>query len=78
MYVKVDADGKVSYNNAGEKLHQKKHWRHHRMIFDFWQYFEDKPDVRQVHFVTGSFACERLIMCTCERLCMYVNGCTCE
>ena len=47
-YVKVDKHGQATYSNAGEKLHQKRHWRLHRMLLDFWPHFDDQPQMRQV------------------------------
>jgi hypothetical protein len=51
---KLDKDNprKAAHTATGEKLRQKLHWIHHRMLFDFLPLFEDDPEVTQV---TGAF-----------------------
>ena len=46
--ISTSKDGKVESNTAGEKLHQKKHWRDHRMLLDLKPLVEEGSELDKV------------------------------
>jgi hypothetical protein len=55
-----DKEGRISYKKSGEKLHQKKHWREHRMLSDLYPRFPEGHPMRQVFI----FSCVARLLLT--------------